>query len=490
VAENDEFFAPEEVDQQIERIRHLQAGDHRDAEALAFLGCYYQTEAAREQETLARMWNRITSSSRFAQDTQTSEKERTMQFSDISSLTSVMGSTRLAHPQRSPLMRRLSLLVAVVFLVVLVSSLTLVLYAARQANGGPASHPGAGGTSAPLKITSVDMSVNPGSITGVACGTNMTVTYTARFHANAHNAGGIVQFTYTVNNGRQTTPASLTFKPGETTKAYSFTWSGALPADHTSPGAGGVQVTSPNQLTSRLVAPAGQCSSAAFQVTKVDMSVSPASIQGMACGANVTVTYTATIHVAPNSSGGIVQFTYTVNNGRQTTPASLTFKPGETTKAYSFTWSGALPADHTYPGAGGIQITSPNQITSQLVAPTGQCSASSSAFQVTNVTMTVSPASIQGMACGTNVTVTYTATIYVAPNGPGGTVQFTYTDNNGRQSTPASITFNPGQTSRTYSFTWSGALPADHTSPGAGGIQITSPNQLTSQLVTPTGTCS
>ncbi|HEY7413626.1 MAG TPA: hypothetical protein VH593_00415, partial [Ktedonobacteraceae bacterium] len=82
------------------------------------------------------------------------------------------------------------------------------------------------------------------------------------------------------------------------------------------------------------------------------------------------------------------------------------------------------------------------------------------------------------------------ATIYVAPNGPGGTVQFTYTDNNGRQSTPASITFNPGQTSRTYSFTWSGALPADHTSPGAGGIQITSPNQLTSQLVTPTGTCS
>ena len=489
MAEDDEFFAPEEVDRQIERIRHLQAGDHRDAEALAFLGSYYQNEAAREQETLARMWNRITSSSRFAQGTQTSEKERTMQFSDISSPNGVMGGSRQAHSQHSLLRRRLSLLVAVVTLVAVVGSLTLVLYAVRQTNGGPTSHPG--GTSAPLKITSVDMSVDPGSISGMACGTNMTVTYTAHFHANAHNAGGTVQFTYTVNNGRGSAPASLTFKPGETTKTYSFTWSGALPTDHTYPGLGGVQVTSPNQLTSRLVAPAGQCSSTAFQVTKVDMSVNPASIQGMACGTNVTVTYTATIHVTPNSSGGTVQFTYTVNNGRGSAPASLTFNAGETSKAYSFSWSGALPADHTYPGLGGIQVTSPNQLTSQLIAPTGQCSASpSSAFQVTNVTMTVSPASIQGMACGTNVTVTYTATIYVAANGPGGTVQFTYTVNNGRASAPASVTFNPGQTSQTYSFTWSGALPADHTYPGPGGIQITSPNLLTSQLVAPAGTCS
>ena len=54
----------------------------------------------------------------------------------------------------------------------------------------------------------------------------------------------------------------------------------------------------------------------------------------------------------------------------------------------------------------------------------------------------------------------------------------------------ASITFSPGQTVRTYTFTWSGALPADHTYPGPGGVQVTSPNQLTSQLVAPTGTCS
>lgn len=110
-----------------------------------------------------------------------------------------------------------------------------------------------------------------------------------------------------------------------------------------------------------------------FQVTKIDMAVNPATIAGMTCRTSVIVTYTATIHVAANSPGGTVKFNYTVNNGRGDTPASISFNPGETSKTYSFTWSGALPSDHTYPGPGGIRVTSPNQLTSSLVAPTGQC---------------------------------------------------------------------------------------------------------------------
>jgi hypothetical protein len=225
-----------------------------------------------------------------------------------------------------------------------------------------------------LKVTSVGTLVTPESIAGLSCGTNLTVTYTAIFHVQPNSAGGTVQFDYTVNNGRGQTPASINFKPGETTKSYTFTWSGTLPADHTYPGPGGIQVTSPNQLTSPLIAPTGQCTLAKFQVTKIDMAVSPTSIQGLPCGTSIVVTYTATIHVAPNSSGGTVKFNYTVNNGRGQTPASINFKPGETTKTYTFTWSGALPADHTYPGHGGIQVTSPTQLTSPLVAPTGMCS--------------------------------------------------------------------------------------------------------------------
>ena len=111
-----------------------------------------------------------------------------------------------------------------------------------------------------------------------------------------------------------------------------------------------------------------------FKVAGVDMSVSPTSITGMSCGTNVTVTYTATFHAVPGSNGGTVQFQYPVNNGRGSSPGSLTFGPGVTTRTYSFTWSGALPADHTYPEPGGVIVTSPNSVNSQLIGPAGKCS--------------------------------------------------------------------------------------------------------------------
>ncbi len=378
MAEKDEFFSPEEVDRQIESASQFKEGDRRDAEAMAYLRSFYQADAQQEQDTLDRIWNRIAGATPFEQDTQENEKELTMQNSHIQYGARAMGSSRGSHPRRTALMQRLGLLAAAVFLVALVGSMAIVFYAIRHNNGGAASPnptPPLSTARVPLKVTSVGMSVTPGSIAGLSCGTNLTVIYTALFHVRPNSVGGTVQFNYTVNNGRGQTPASITFGQGETTKTYTFTWSGALPADHTYPEAGGIQVTSPNQLTSSLVGPTGQCtSSAAFHVTQVDMTVSPTSIQGLSCGTSIVVTYTATIHVAANSPGGTVQFSYTVNNGRGQNPASITFSPGQTVRTYTFTWSGALPADHTYPGPGGIQVTSPNQLTSSLVGPTGMCS--------------------------------------------------------------------------------------------------------------------
>ena len=379
MAEQDEFFSPEEVDRQIERVSQFTEGDRRDAEALAYLRSFYQADAQQEQETLDRVWNRIAHATPSEHYEQEHEKEIYMQDQQTqNSSMGRLGPQGPQRPRRSPLMQRLSILAAAIFLVALVGSLALVFYAVRHNNGGtasPNSTPVISTGRVPLKVTSVTMSVTPGSIAGVSCGTNLTVTYTALFHIRPNSVGGTVQFAYTVNNGRGQTPASIHFNPGETTKAYTFTWSGALPIDHTYPGPGGIQVISPNQLTSSLVGPTGQCTSvAAFQVTNVAMTVSPTSIQGLSCGTSIVVTYTATIHVAANSPGGTVQFSYTVNNGRGQTPASITFSPGQTVRTYTFTWSGALPADHTYPGPGGIQVTSPNQLTSPLVAPTGVCS--------------------------------------------------------------------------------------------------------------------
>jgi len=132
-------------------------------------------------------------------------------------------------------------------------------------------------------------------------------------------------------------------------------------------------VTSTTSSGGAATPPAATGTLVALQVTSVTMAVSPISIADLACGTTLTATYTATLDVTPNSSGGTVQFNYTVDNGRGQTPASITFGPGETSKTYAFTWSGALPADHTAPGLGGIQVTSPNQLTSPLIAPTGPC---------------------------------------------------------------------------------------------------------------------
>ena len=269
--------------------------------------------------------------------------------------------------------------------VVFICLATFIL-AACGSNGssGAGSTPTATATSTPLstpsptplpfKVTSVDLVVNPNSIAGRVCGSSASFTYTATFHIPAGTAGGTIQFMYTVNNGHSSTSASVSVSPGETTKTYTFTSSGTLYLDHTYPGIVEVLVSSPNALSSPQVKPAGACTLAAFKVTSIAMAVSPTSIASMACSTAITVTYTATFHIAPNSPGGAIQFLYTVNNGRSSPGASINVGPGQTTATYSFTWSGNLPADHTYPGFGGVIASSPNTVNSPLVKPTGMCS--------------------------------------------------------------------------------------------------------------------
>ena len=230
-------------------------------------------------------------------------------------------------------------------------------------------------------------------------------------------------------------------------------------------------------------------SPASFTVTGIDMAVNPTSIAGMACGKSITVTYTATFHVAANSPGGTVQFTYTVNNGRSSPSASLNFASGETTKTFAFTSPGTLSPDNVYPGLGGVLVSSPNQFRSPTIKPNGAC-VSSAPFSVTSIDLAVSPSSIAGMTCNSNVTLKYTATFHVAANSPGGTIQFMYTTTNGRSSTNASVSVAAGATTAIYTFTITGTLYPDHTFPGIAEVITTSPNQVNSPQVKPAGQCS
>src|SRR5712692_10351715 len=110
---------------------------------------------------------------------------------------------------------------------------------------------------------------------------------------------------------------------------------------------------------------------ASFLVQSISISVSPASIAGMTCGTAVNVTYTATITIAPGSPGGTVALTWSI--GSSSTPASVTFAPGETVKTVSTTDMGILARNNSYPRNGSIASTSPNVINSTTVRPAGTC---------------------------------------------------------------------------------------------------------------------
>jgi hypothetical protein len=113
---------------------------------------------------------------------------------------------------------------------------------------------------------------------------------------------------------------------------------------------------------------------ATFSVTSIDMSISPTNVSLWKCGSYIQVVYNAVFHVISGSNGGTIVFFYTLNNGRSQTPEKLTIIPGQHLSNFVFTWQGSLPIDHTYPGLGGVLVTSPNAIRSQTVAPAGKCS--------------------------------------------------------------------------------------------------------------------
>src|SRR5579884_516015 len=379
---NDEF-APEELSEQNEQLM-------RDLHRL------YDSRAE-DAQSLARIQQRLSKNSAMPLNGKTSFYETSSILNSREPLLrpgergNAMHSISSRTSSGKVWRNRLSALAAVLLVALLVGSLVFVLNRSRQSNTGgppkngqptnvvptptskPASTPTPTQNTVAFRVTGIDMAVSPTSIAGMACGSNLTVTYTATFHVPAHSPGGTVQFTYTVNNGRSSTPASIKFAPGETTKTYTFTSSGTLSPDNVFPGNGGVMTSSPNTVTSALVKPTGTCTQAAFKVTGVDLTVSPSTIAGMACNSSITFTYTATFHVAPGSPGGTIQFMWTANNGRSSTNASISFAPNQTTKTYTFTVSGVLYPDHTFPGIAEVITSSPNAVNSPQVKPQGAC---------------------------------------------------------------------------------------------------------------------
>ena len=134
----DEFFRPEEVDEQIERLRGQFSGAEADADLIAYLFNSYGMDTAQERATLQRMWARINTA------TPGVEQQRTWKGSVIPMQErQTLRSNAPSHKSDRQRGQRIGILAAVLFLAILVGSMAFVFNAARH-NTTTAS-PGNGG---------------------------------------------------------------------------------------------------------------------------------------------------------------------------------------------------------------------------------------------------------------------------------------------------------------------------------------------------------
>jgi hypothetical protein len=127
------------------------------------------------------------------------------------------------------------------------------------ATATPGTTPTPTPTSVPFQVTTINLTVNPLSIAGKTCGTQLPVTYTATFNVLPKGPGGAIQFTYTTDGGRTTHTGVKQLSSGETSIQFQFTASGTLQLNGAFPGAGQVTTTTPNTISSQAVTPSGAC---------------------------------------------------------------------------------------------------------------------------------------------------------------------------------------------------------------------------------------
>jgi WD40 repeat protein len=155
---HDEFFRPEEVDQQIDRLsqpsvgarfiapnhapdRFIASNEEAEAELIAYLQSVYATDAQQEQQMLDHAWERIARATPSLQQQREYKKERSIQMMYIQDTQARQTQNKKApeRKRRKVLIERLGVLVAIILLTILVGSMAAVFYAIRHNNGTPTS---------------------------------------------------------------------------------------------------------------------------------------------------------------------------------------------------------------------------------------------------------------------------------------------------------------------------------------------------------------
>lgn len=227
-------------------------------------------------------------------------------------------------------------------------------------------------TPVPPSVTGIAMGVSPASFSGVGCGSEANIVFSAAITIAAGSTGG--QIPYSWNIDHTNIAGTVTFASGETSKTVTYTLSNyAVQLSSTSAVSGSISVGTPGKsVTSSSVGPTGTCKlPGPFEVTGIALLVSPASLTSITCNTTITVTYTATVTIAADSNAGTVVLVWTIGSYHQT--VSLVFAPTQTIHTVSYSQTGKIVKVATFPRLGTIASTSPNAVTSASVKPAGTC---------------------------------------------------------------------------------------------------------------------
>lgn len=236
----------------------------------------------------------------------------------------------------------------------------------------PALSPTSSVTLTPLQIIGVSIAVNPGGISNIACGSSTNFVFSATITSSTGNAGGQVPYTWNINHSN--IPGSVTFAPGETSKTITYALNNVvIQLSSTSSVGGSITVGSPGKSISSSIGLTGVCRlPGPFRVVGLSISTNPASIAGIACGTTITVTYIATITIAPDSNAGTVQLVWNVGNSHPST--SVIFAAAQTVQTTSTAQTGKLGRFIKFPHPASIASINPNALASASVQPIGICS--------------------------------------------------------------------------------------------------------------------
>jgi sortase (surface protein transpeptidase) len=240
-----------------------------------------------------------------------------------------------------------------------------------------------------------------------------------------------------------------------------------------------------HQTALRLVVYAALGAPAHVQISPTGTTTSSSNAQGSQVSTTTSSSNTSTTQTTPT----------TAPSNMPTAQASTTTAPSNspTPQSTPTTAPSSTPTTQPTSTPQPTPTTQPTPSPSPQPTPTTQPSPTPTppppvAFRLTGIDLSVSPASIGNLLCGSSVTFSYTATFHAVPNSNGGTVQFTYSWDGGLSSSSASLTFAPGQTSKTFTFS-EPILLVPLTAVGLAQVVASSPNSIASPQVQPAGLC-